>query len=189
MVARPVQTEDRVDRRHSRSENVRTMSAFQLCDGTFQRFPVRMVGPRVVITLVFAKLLIHVRRSLIDRRNDRTRRWIRLLTYVNGVRGKSHCGLLLLREPYRHAAGVLQRGNAAAVPLQCGSCGTSGTSLRLRLSTTCRADSFEVTGPNPASQTRRKAVLRGIHRLASLIRRQPSSIQARVCILALSGVT
>src|SRR5580692_1263714 len=147
-----------------------------------------MVGSRVVITLVLAQLFVYIRGRLIDRRNDRTRGGIRLLPNVNRVRGKSHCDLLLLCEPHPHAASLLQHGKSAAVPLQCGSYGTRGPSLRLRLTNTCRADSSEVTGPKPVSQFRCNALLRGIHRFASASQCLPSSIQTRICILALNGV-
>src|SRR5271167_645494 len=126
-----------------------------------------MVGPRIVITLVLAKFLVDVRGRLIDWRNDRTRGGIRLLPNVNRVRGKSHCDLLLLCEPHPHAASLLRHRKSAAVPLQCGSYGTRGPSLRLRLTNTCRADSSEVTGPKAVSQFRRDTLLRGIHRFAS----------------------
>src|SRR5438105_10939893 len=70
------------------------MSSFQLRHRTFQRFAIRMTGPRVVVTLVLSQFFIHVSGCLIDGRDDCSRRGIRLLAHMNGIRGKAHVALL-----------------------------------------------------------------------------------------------
>src|SRR5215467_14454259 len=54
-----------------------------------------MICPRIVVPLpIFSKLLLHVSRRLVNRRDDRTSTWIRLLPNVYRVCRKPHVVLL-----------------------------------------------------------------------------------------------
>src|SRR5262249_11203813 len=70
--------------------------AFQLGHSPFERFAVRVIGARVVVTFVLSQLFVHIRRRLIDRRDDGACCRVGLLVHVNGISGKTHCALLAL---------------------------------------------------------------------------------------------
>src|SRR5689334_24099946 len=55
-----------------------------------------MIRSGVVVALVFPQLLVDVRRSLINRRDDCARGRIRLLAHMNRIGGKTHNALLAL---------------------------------------------------------------------------------------------
>ena len=94
------QTENGIDSCHSRGENVSAVPAFELGNGAFESFAIRVAGTRVVVSLVLSELFVDIRRSLIDRRDDRARGRIRLLAHMNGIGGKTHDALLALSHTF-----------------------------------------------------------------------------------------
>src|SRR5260370_7736228 len=90
MVPGTTQPEDGVNRRHPRGEHVGAFAAFEFRHGAFERLAVRVIGAPVVVAFVFAQLLLHVCRSLLDGRDNRSGGWIRLLPDAYRLSGKSH---------------------------------------------------------------------------------------------------
>src|SRR5947208_105036 len=54
-----------------------------------------MIGPRVVIPFIFSELCLHVRRGLINRRDNRARGRFGFLAYMYRIRRKAHILTLL----------------------------------------------------------------------------------------------
>src|SRR5437868_13861828 len=100
MISGTQQPENRIDARHPRGENVSAMPSFQLGHGALERFAVRMIRSRVVVTFVLAQFFVYIRRSLIDRRDDRAGGRIRLLPHMNGIGCKTHDALLALSRTF-----------------------------------------------------------------------------------------
>src|SRR5260370_35851709 len=93
-MAGPKKTEHRVDGRHPGSKHVSALSAFQFRNGALKRLTIRMLGARIVEAFILAQFGLHVRRSLIDRRDNGARSGIRLLSHVNRVGSETHNALL-----------------------------------------------------------------------------------------------
>ncbi len=94
MVARAQQAKDRVNSRHAGRKNISAVAAFQLGNGAFESFAVRVIGARVIVPFVLAQFLIDVRGGLIDRCDDGSGGGIGLLPDMNGVCSETHCALL-----------------------------------------------------------------------------------------------
>ena len=94
MVPRSQKPEHGINSRHAGRENVGAVAAFELGHRALQGFAVRVIRSRVVVPFVFAELFVHVRRGLINRRDDCPGGGIGLLPDVNGVGGKTHDLLL-----------------------------------------------------------------------------------------------
>src|SRR5689334_881328 len=86
----------RADSTHPRSETIVALPAFQLRHRDLQRFPVRLMRSRVIVTFVFPQRIIDIGGSLINRRDNRACRRIRLLAHMNSIGGKTHDALLAL---------------------------------------------------------------------------------------------
>jgi len=88
MVARAQQAKDRVNSRHAGRKNISAVAAFQLGNGAFKSFAVRVISARVIVPFVLAQFLIDVRGGLIDRCDDGSGGGIGLLPDMNGVVAK-----------------------------------------------------------------------------------------------------
>ena len=78
---------DEVHERRHRSETRRKRAsmggALERGEALLERRPGRVRDARVVVALVDAYGVLHVGRRLVDRRRERTRRWVRLLPLVD----------------------------------------------------------------------------------------------------------
>ena len=83
VVARLQQRRDRADRRHARGEREPGLAVLDGGDVPFERKPRRVLGPRVLVALVPAELVLDVGRGLEQRRDDGAGRRIGLLARVN----------------------------------------------------------------------------------------------------------
>ncbi len=111
MVARAQEAENGIDGRHAGGKDICAVAAFELCHGALESLAVRMVGSCVVIALVLPKLLLNVRRGLIDRGDDGSCCRIGFLPHMNGVGCKSHWNISLFPQILNGALKVAQDGS------------------------------------------------------------------------------
>ncbi len=96
-VARRQQVEHRRDRSHAGGEREPVGGVLERGEALLERGARGVRRARVVEALVDADLLLHVRRGLVDRDDDRARRRVGLLTHVDGTRLEVHPSATLLR--------------------------------------------------------------------------------------------
>src|SRR5829696_1223433 len=77
-------------RRHTRAERQPANAAFQVRDRPLEALPRRIAAPRVIELAPYARPRLHERRSHVNRRHDRARLRIALLTDVNGTGAEVH---------------------------------------------------------------------------------------------------
>ena len=83
VIARREQVHERRHRTEPGGERASVRGALERGDALLERRPRRVRDPRVVVALVDADRVLHVRRGLVDRRRDRARRRVRLLSLVD----------------------------------------------------------------------------------------------------------
>ena len=95
VVARLEHRRDRADRGHARGEGEPFLAGLDRCEVALERHPRRVLRPGILVALVFTQRLLDVGRGLVDRRDDRTGRGVRLLAGVeaNGAETRAGCEL------------------------------------------------------------------------------------------------
>src|ERR1700686_763965 len=104
MVAGAQQPKHGIDCRHSRSEDVGGLPAFQASYAALERAAVGMRRARVVVAFVLAQLLLHICGGLKNWRDDSARSRFRLLSNVDRVCCESHAVFLLRSRGKQRAA-------------------------------------------------------------------------------------